>query len=323
LGRGSKATQGADFYVAPNPPFGAVFTYYLKDGYKTKKAERQEAEKKLAKEGGDTPNPGWDVLQEEAREEAPAIVFTISDSSGNVVRRMSAPAGKGFHRVAWDLRYPETDAVTSLEEGGGRWIGGGGPLVVPGQFTVSMAKRVGGEVISLGEPQSFEVKRMWEGTLPGASPEEMVAFSREIAEVNRQVGAVRFILDHTAEQLQLIKKALGESAHSDASLDMEVRALERRLAELREVAYGNEAQDELGEPVPHSIGRRLSSAYMGTVLSTYGPTPNHQQTLAIAKEELEEVKAGLEQLVDVDLQAFEEKLDTAGVPWTPGRSVPD
>ncbi len=89
------------------------------------------------------------------------------------------------------------------------------------------------------------------------------------------------------------------------------------------MVYGNEQQDELGEPVPHSIGRRLSSAAMGNMLSTHGPTPNHQQTLAIAQEELAEVKTDLAQLVEVDLPAFEEKLDAAGVPWTPGRGVPD
>ena len=31
LGGGEKANQGTDFFMAPNPPFGAVFTYYLKD----------------------------------------------------------------------------------------------------------------------------------------------------------------------------------------------------------------------------------------------------------------------------------------------------
>lgn len=323
LGRGTKATQGADFYVAPNPPFGAVFTYYLKEGYQTKKAERQEAEKETAKEGGDTPNPGWDVIQEEAREEAPAVLFTISDAAGNVVRRMSVPAGKGFHRVAWNLRFPETDAVTTLEEERGFRRGVGGPLVEPGRYTVAMAKRIDGVVTPMGDPQSFEVKRLFEGTLPGSSAAEMVAFSREIAEVNRQLDAVRIILDTTAEQLTLVKHALVQTPLSDTALDDEARLLERRLSGLRLQVYGNEQQDELGEPVPHSIGRRLSSAAMGNMLSTHGPTPNHQQTLAIAQEELAEVKTDLAQLVEVDLPAFEEKLDAAGVPWTPGRGVPD
>ncbi|MGB6367491.1 MAG: hypothetical protein WBG93_11745, partial [Thermoanaerobaculia bacterium] len=94
------------------------------------------------------------------------------------------------------------------------------------------------------------------------------------------------------------------------------------LFELRGMLRGNERQDDIGEPRPHTIGRRLSAASIGTMLSTYGPTPNHRQTLAIAQEELEEVKQGLKQLLQVDLPAFEEQLEAAGVPWTPGRGVP-
>ena len=181
----------------------------------------------------------------------------------------------------------------------------------------------GGQFQEIGESQSFEVKRLFEGTLPGASPADMMACNREIAELNRQVGAVGHILDTTAEKLTLIKHALLQSTHADYSLDIEARELEARLHDLREMVYGNEAMDELGEPVPHSIGRRLGAAYMGTMLSTYGSTPNHQQTLAIAEEEMAAVKSGLSQLVGVDLPAFESKLDAAGVPWTPGRAVPN
>ena len=57
-------------------------------------------------------------------------------------------------------------------------------------------------------------------------------------------------------------------------------------------------------------------------MSTYGPTADHRKTLDIAQEELAEVSAGLAQLVEVDLPAFEQKLEAAGVPWTPGRGVP-
>ena len=44
LGYGGKGYQGDAFYNAPNPPDGAVFTYYLKDGLKTLEEQRQEAE---------------------------------------------------------------------------------------------------------------------------------------------------------------------------------------------------------------------------------------------------------------------------------------
>ena len=197
-----------------------------------------------------------------------------------------------------------------------------GPLAPPGRYTVTLSERVGGELTQLAEPQSFEVKRMREGTLQGSSPEEALAFTRELAEINRQADGAGEIIDQTAEHLQLIKHALMQSTVSDASLDHEARALERRLFELRTALRGNKRQDDIGEPMPHTIGRRLLAASMGTVLSTYGPTPNHRQTLAIAQEELEEVKQGLKQLIEIDLPAFEGRLEAAGVPWTPGRGVP-
>jgi len=321
MGGGEKADQGAAFFTAPNPPFGAVFTYYLKDGLQTQKQERQEEEKEIAKKDGDTPYPGWDALQEEAREQDPAILLTVRDASGNVVRRLSGPTGSGFHRVAWDLRYPLPDAITSLEPTED-WMPRFGPLAAPGSYTATLAQRVAGVVTELGEPQSFEVKRLTEGTLPGSSPEAVEEFALELAETTRQAQGVNEIMEATGERLKLIQHALLQSTVPDTALDDEARALEQRLFDLRELAFGNEVQDQLGEPIPHTIGRRLSAASTGTMMSTYGPTANHQKTLAIAQEELAEVKAALAQLVDVDLPAFEAKLEAAGVPWTKGRAVP-
>ena len=60
LGRGG-GTFGASFYRAPNPPFGAVFTYYLGKSYPTLKSERTKKESKLIKEGKDVPFPGWNA----------------------------------------------------------------------------------------------------------------------------------------------------------------------------------------------------------------------------------------------------------------------
>ena len=46
-----KAFFGDRFFTAPNPPFGAVFTYYLKDEIKTLRKTRLDAEKEKAEEG--------------------------------------------------------------------------------------------------------------------------------------------------------------------------------------------------------------------------------------------------------------------------------
>jgi hypothetical protein len=109
LGGRGKADQSDSFFVAPNPPFGATFTYYLKDEIRTLQEQRHEAEKEAAKENKETPYPTHDQLREEAREEKPAIIVTVTDADGNVVRRLTGPVEKGFHRVAWDLRYPPSN----------------------------------------------------------------------------------------------------------------------------------------------------------------------------------------------------------------------
>jgi hypothetical protein len=163
---------------------------------------------------------------------------------------------------------------------------------------------------------------MRQGTLPGSPPEEAVAFALEYAEARRQASAVKQILLDSTDRLQLLKDALMASAGVDMALDAEVRSLERRLLDIRLQFHGNEMQAKIGEPIPYTISERLSAVNSGTRHSTYGPTPNLSKTLTIAQEDLAEMRSELKQLVDIDIPAFEAKLEAAGVPWTQGRSVP-
>ncbi len=318
LGRGEKATQGAAFFVAPNPPFGAVITYYLRDELKTSQAVRSDKEKEIAKEGGDTPYPGWEELRREDREEEPAILLTVRDAAGEVVRRLSGPVKAGFHRVAWDLRYP---ALAVPGDRRGRF-GNLGFLAAPGTYSVHLAKRVNGVVTELGKSQSFEVVSLVEPTLKGMEPAETVAFLRQVGELQRVVTGTVAVLDQTAGRLTAIREALMRSTVGDTRLDDEVRALEGRLHEAREALQGYERQNRFGEPIPPSITRRLRVVLAGNRASTYGPTPTHLRSYEIAVEELGEVRRELVQLIETDLKALEEKLEAAGVPWTPGRGVP-
>jgi hypothetical protein len=130
---GGKSSQGDSFFVAPNPPFGAVFTYYLSEDIRTAKEQRRESEKALEKSGGDTPYPGWEDLRKEEIEESPAIVLTVRDASGEIVRRIEGPIKAGFHRVAWDLRYPVSSPWTP-EPAGESYIDIPGPLAAPGTY---------------------------------------------------------------------------------------------------------------------------------------------------------------------------------------------
>jgi photosystem II stability/assembly factor-like uncharacterized protein len=83
-------TGHKDFH-APNPPYGAMITYYLK-----------------------------------ARS-SQLVRITITEKGGRVIREMTAPRDAGLHRVVWDLRYSSPQTVDAdPAAGSGRGGGGGG-----------------------------------------------------------------------------------------------------------------------------------------------------------------------------------------------------
>ena len=177
---GCVGSQGDAYYVAPNPDFGAVFTYYLPKAVQTGQEARRETEKKREKENQNVTFASWDTILKEQREDAPAIVFTVADSDGSLVRQIEGPVEAGFHRVAWNLRYPALDPWAPVEDPEDEGEEGTGVLAVPGTYTVSMQKRVDGVLSDLGQRQTFEVVSIREPTLPGSTQEQRVVFESQI-----------------------------------------------------------------------------------------------------------------------------------------------
>ncbi|MDZ7774259.1 MAG: hypothetical protein U5L09_00925 [Bacteroidales bacterium] len=106
-----ESAHGADFYKAPNPPFGAVFTYYLKEDVKSLREMRQEKEKKLKKEKEDIDFPGWESLDKEMMQEKPQVYMTVLNDKGEMVKQVDGSRKKGFHRVNWDLSFSSPQPV--------------------------------------------------------------------------------------------------------------------------------------------------------------------------------------------------------------------
>ena len=326
LGYGTKASQGHAFYVAPNPPFGAAFTYYLKEPLQTKKQMRTEAEAEIIEDGGDTPYPGWDALRDEELEEAPAVILTVRDSDGNVVRHINGPTGKGIHRVHWSLTYPSTSPWVERAPEANFYDTRNpddGMLVAPGTYTVSLATRVDGELVDTGKSQTFEVVPMRDNaTLPGATPEDMVAFRREFGEMQRSTAGARRVLQDTRRRLLAIRQILDRSLLEGDAFGDEVRAMERRAADMQERLDGNARRGMANDQGPVSIARRLNVVALGTDYSVHGPTATHRESFAIALRHFAELRSELDRMVTEEIPALEARLEAAGVPWTPGRSVP-
>jgi hypothetical protein len=310
-------SQGHSYYRAPNPPFGATFTYYLAETEKSLREERQEEQEPKLEDWEDTPFVGFDTVERERREVEPGVWLTVRDSEGNVVRRLEGPATKGFHRVTWDLKYPAmTNARFWFEDEGS------GFLAAPGTYTVSLSKRVRGETTELVAPQEFEVQPLHEGALEGAPTEEVVAFWNRVSSIQRAVVAANETLSDFDKKLEELEKALDRARGEPTALQNQWAAIRTEVMELREALSGNQSRAEVGAEGPPTVQSRLGKLLVGVGLSTYGPTQTHRQVAGYIEEEFSSLRERINRLQTETIPAFEQALLDADAPWTPGQPVP-
>ncbi|MFC3194855.1 hypothetical protein ACFODZ_11450 [Marinicella sediminis] len=313
LGFNEKASQGDDFYTAKNPPFGAVFNYHLQTEMTTLEKRRKKAEKKVMENNGDISFPGWDAVDAERTEPAPQVWLTVKNEAGEVVRRVAGTANKGFNQVAWDLRYPPVGVLGS----GGSWFSEepAGMMVAPGTYQVSLSHEVNGQMTAVGSPQSFEVKPLRTGALSGAEPEEVAAFWQQLSATQHKAAVMGKKLSESLKRMEQLKSALNQSMAEHGALDTLWFTLNQRLISLDRQLNGNRSKQQVGEKTRMTIGGRLSAVTLGTSLSTYGPTPTHRQSLAIASDELQALSEQIKQITEQELPAFEQQLADIGAPY--------
>lgn len=313
-------SQGDAYFVAPNPDFGATFTYYLAEPVESLEEQRKSAEKAAAANDEDIRFPDWDRIEAEALEDDPAMIFTVTDTDGNVVRRLTGPTDAGFHRLAWDLRYPALHPFVPAEERD-EFDDMDGVLVVPGRYRVSMQRRVDGVLTDIGEPQAFDVVSIREPTLAGTSQEVRVTFLRQVDELARAVSGTVATIDETTAELAAIKEVLSRST-SDPTLYERANSLAKALDGERDRLSGDPMLSQFNAEQPVPVSARLSAANMSPHWNAHGPTTTHRETLQVARNQYNATRSSLARLIDSDYAALKQDLARAGVPWSPGRGLP-
>jgi len=94
-----KGSAGHKFFVGPNPPRGALISYYLK---------------------------------EDGKEEAKVV---IADAQGKTIRELKGVKKAGLHRLTWDLRYAPAGGEGATES---RRFSFPAPHVLPGEYRVAL-----------------------------------------------------------------------------------------------------------------------------------------------------------------------------------------
>jgi hypothetical protein len=321
LGGRGKSFQGESFFTAENPPFGATFTYYLKDELKTRKAKRQEAEKEAAKKNAAVTLPRLADLSAEEEEETPAIIFTVTDSSGRVVRRLTGPVTAGMQRVAWDLRHPPSSLPPppNPETEDPFNEGPAGPLVMPGAYKVSVAKRVDGVMTALAQPQDFQVFVAGQEGMMASDRAALVEFQQKVARLQRAVQGALEAANALKPRLALIRRALLDTPGAGDKLLDDASALDKRTSDILRALRGDNALRSRNINLPPSISERVGDIVGAQRLSTARPTQTQINQYTAAAQEFEQTLAQLRQLINGDLATLEKQMEAAGAPWTPGR----
>ena len=323
LGGPRKGFQGDAFYAAENPPYGAVFTAYLKDRLKTKKEKRQEAEKEAAKKNQTLPYPTNDELRAEAEEPPPEVYFMVYDESGAPIRRVDGSIAAGLQRAAWDLRYPvvalpehqddEEDFPPASTQG---------TLVLPGSYSVRAFKNVDGVVSELGAAQNFKVVTEGQGSMNAGDLAAREEFHRKVARLYRAVSGATRSSREVQDRLKSIREALRETPAAEKQLGVAADAIEQKNRVIERALSGDNEMKKRNEPVRSSIHDRVEAIMEGERFSLAKPTQSHVEDCNIAAAEFGEQLGKLHTLVEVDLAKLEKDMEAAGAPWTPGR-VPE
>jgi photosystem II stability/assembly factor-like uncharacterized protein len=311
--------QGTTSFSSDNPPFGAVFTYYLNDIPETAKAERKTSEKVLREKNMSIPFPGWEQLFKESNEDEPRALLLVNDEKGNPIRWIKGSAKKGLHRVNWDLKMPPPDPINLTQPAfKPPWVGDAeGPLAAPGNYSVVLYIVHNGMLKAQGEKQEFKVKPVLD-IASNTDFKAIAEFQAKTSELLRQISSAGRKLEEAGNRLRYIKAAILETPKVTPKLFADLNQLDQQLAELRKRLYGDPIRRSLNENTSPSIQSRVGHVAYGHWSTRQDPTATYKRNIEIAEADFSKFRIDLSAYNKV-LEAYEAALEVAGAPYTPGR----
>jgi hypothetical protein len=261
-------------FTGPNPPNGALITYYLKD-----------------------------KLDEKA-----TLKLQVFDSAGKLVQDIERPSReKGLNRVAWNLRLGGAEVRRPPTEEQLAFGGGSrGPQVLPGTYTVKLT--VNDKILE----EKVEVKLDPTVNIPIAALQEAQDMQIKLRDMQSNINLSLRFLDSLETQLKNTQATMkGLQKEPDKDL---MKALEEYIKELDKMEDRLSSRNEgLGFAGHDQVADLIGNLYF-TLDVNFAPTAGQKQLFAevqpVYRTRVEEVNKFLRET----LPAWNQKLSGWNAP---------
>ncbi|HKQ06170.1 MAG TPA: hypothetical protein VJ464_13625 [Blastocatellia bacterium] len=288
--RGS--VTGHKMFTAPNPPYGAVINYYLKD---------------------------------KAKDD---IKVKITDKSGKTVRELNGPKEAGLNRVVWDLRgappIPPEPPAGGGEGGGGGGFGFGprGLKAAPGDYTVAIT--VAGHQLS----KTVRVEEDPRIHISDADRAQLAEAQAKVFAMQRAAGQSRRSLQNLKAQLTTLQDSLKKTPGVSADVNTAVKSVSDQVDDLLKKLTGVPATPgNAGPPLPDEpdpLQGRINSLAFGLESYTAAPTQDDARRLNEATAALKTFVDQVNKLLDETVAGLNKQMRDSGVAFinSGGRITP-
>lgn len=319
LGSRDKGFQGEMFHSSPNPTRGAVIKYWVKDGVETLKGQRAKREREAFQNGENIPYPTIEEFKAENEEPAAYLIFTIKDESGEIVSELRSPYRKGMNQIVWDMTYMNFEQVSRQQANPTSSLGSTRVYVVPGNYSVSLSKNVGGELSDMLSPVSFEIQELNNRTLQAQNRVEMATFKKKAMRLMSAMGAVQNVLgqmNNSITEMKAIAKAY--PGQEGIRIYNEALSLEKEMIAVRESLNGDPTLRRLDKDADYSLRQRAQAAISDISGSTSDITGAAKYNYEVASNGFGPILESMKRLKS-KFDAMDSKLENAGAPLIPGR----
>jgi hypothetical protein len=189
---------------------------------------------------------------------------------------------------------------------------------LPGQYTVTMSKRVEGQLVDVSTARSFTLKPLFEGGLVTSDRQALLDFEMQSNDLYRAIEGANKARSEIQSRIDHLLKAVADTPTSSEDQAQTLRVLNSRMQDLKVAFSGDSSVSGRAQPVPMSLNSRINNIVGGHWDSQSAVTANYRDSYMIADQQFRQALIELNAIAS-DLVEVEAALQAEGAPWTPGR----